>query len=90
MEVVTKFVPLIVRVCDADPTGSEVGENDEIVGTGLVVTVSVCVGELVNAPVPDAVITGLPAVVSAQKKLAEFAEVAIVTLVMTVVQVLLL
>lgn len=47
-------------------------------------------GALLNAPVPVAVITGLPAVVSVQKKLAEFADAAIVTLVIEVVQVLLL
>ena len=54
------------------------------------VTVSVWVGALLKAPVPVAVMIGLPAVVSLQKKLAEFADAAMLTLVIEVVQVLLL
>jgi hypothetical protein len=35
VEVARKLVPLIVRTCDAEPAGSEVGENDEMPGIGL-------------------------------------------------------
>jgi hypothetical protein len=53
-------------------------------------TVSVCVGLLVTPPVAAAVITGLPAFVSLYQKLALFAAVPMVTLVVVVRQVLLL
>ena len=66
VEVVRKFVPLIVNVCAAAPAVAEEGESDVMAGTGLLVTVSVCVGALVKDPLPDAVITGLPVVVSLQ------------------------
>jgi hypothetical protein len=53
-------------------------------------TVSVCVGLLVTPPVAAAVITGLASFVSLYQKLALFAAVPIVTLVVVVRQVLLL
>jgi hypothetical protein len=53
-------------------------------------TVSVCVGLLVTPPVAAAVITGLPAFVSLYQKLALFAEVPMVTLVVVAPQTLLL
>ena len=78
-------------VPDATPAVTGTGE---VVNTSCVAavafTVSVWVGALVRAPVPDAVITGLPALVSFQKKLAVFADVEMLTLVIEVVQPLLL
>ena len=57
---------------------------------GPAVTVSVCVGLLVTPPVAAAVITGLPALVSLYQKLALFAPVPMVKVVVVVPQLLLL
>jgi len=61
VELAMKLVPLIVRVCDADPACSEVGENDVMLGTGLVGLLTVWPPERVPLLPPKA--GGIPPVV---------------------------
>jgi hypothetical protein len=88
----SKSVTVTVEVVDPS-AGTEVGLAVTVDTDALTVpafTVSVCVGLLVTPPVAAAVITGLPAFVSLYQKLALFAEVPMVTLVVVAPQTLLL